>query len=538
METANLLLNAAVLGASTSKGVSSSQATDSGSGEGSDFQELVAKLLDECGIGAKADEVKAGQQSPEHESDSKTEDGQGFAEGIAQAECLLGSIGVILGTTEPASVEIANTSSPVQLERAPISETTRAMQESASVVVDGTMPVEADRSESSVQAAQVGPLVVKNEVLGAVSEAQPNAFTQGTASRTIVQDNYQQPEPTEISVKPTDLSETTSLAEKTELPARQVKTDGEKAFIDSKTAPQNEESAAETAHQAVGPVLSDGSKAAPKLEALSAAQTQNTVKNSEAEASSLESSPRASGKLSREATEVAQPGLTDQTTGAVKSSQVTGMDNPSEFDPGDLLQLPPVEETGNEKDVNNGKPEHSGGVVPSSVIDTPGFKATEAVQKSQGNLPPEQVVSAKVIHQIVKAAKVNITEGRSDIALRLDPPHLGTVQMNVTVTEGTVTASLQTSTESAKQVLQSDLATLKQSLSDAGINVDKIEVSVGGNLDQGQGWNLNSSSHEWSAGGRANAGSLYGNMPQDTEFISDMAGTASQTSSGRLDFLA
>lgn len=96
----------------------------------------------------------------------------------------------------------------------------------------------------------------------------------------------------------------------------------------------------------------------------------------------------------------------------------------------------------------------------------------------------DRTISTRMINQIVKSAKVHLSQTGGDMVLRLDPPHLGTVQMNVTVEHGIVTATLQTSTEQARDVLQADLGTLKQTLSQSGINVDQINVSVGTNTSQ------------------------------------------------------
>ena len=109
-------------------------------------------------------------------------------------------------------------------------------------------------------------------------------------------------------------------------------------------------------------------------------------------------------------------------------------------------------------------------------------------------------MKSKVIHQVVREAKVRLFEGGGDVMLRLDPPHLGAVHMSVSANGGVVTASLQTDTETARRMLQADLPSLKQALADAGVNIDAINVSVGGSPNQG--WNLQSGS----GGGQSGAG--------------------------------
>ena len=121
------------------------------------------------------------------------------------------------------------------------------------------------------------------------------------------------------------------------------------------------------------------------------------------------------------------------------------------------------------------------------------LRSVSNAERSQGYNAPERVVEQKLIHEIVRAAKVQLTEGGASMTMRLDPPHLGLLHMSVSAQQGTVTANLQTSTEAARNALQADLSLLKQALSDAGITVDSINVSLGAGADYEQ--MLHSGSH-------------------------------------------
>jgi len=168
-------------------------------------------------------------------------------------------------------------------------------------------------------------------------------------------------------------------------------------------------------------------------------------------------------------------------------------------------------------------------------IDLPGARAAEAVVGSQAHLPPADVLAAKMIHQIVKSARVHMLDGGAEMTLRLDPPHLGMLHMTVSAQEGTVTASLQTSTETARQVLEADLSGLRQALSDAGIQVDNVEVSVGGNLDQG--WSARDGAQDGSADQQRSTGSATVAHAFQPE-IAAAAAYNQRPSTGQLDYLA
>ena len=205
-----------------------------------------------------------------------------------------------------------------------------------------------------------------------------------------------------------------------------------------------------------------------------------------------------------------------------------------------LADIAPVERTeSNRRDAVESRPHNDSAWMPLSDTRLPGIEAMRAVEQRPAFAaagPPEEVIGSKLIHQIVRGAKVHLFEGGADMTLRLEPPHLGVLHMSVSAQEGTVTASLQTSTETARRVLEANLFSLKQSLAEAGINVDSINVSVGGSPDQG--WMLDSGAH----GGRSHAGT-HGN-PHFSRGLAyrEVAYVPSdayrQVFGGRIDYLA
>lgn len=116
-----------------------------------------------------------------------------------------------------------------------------------------------------------------------------------------------------------------------------------------------------------------------------------------------------------------------------------------------------------------------------------------AVASSQSVDPVERT---SVIHQIVRTAKTHVFDGGGEIAMRLEPAHLGSISMRVTADNGVITAHLRTGNDSVRQVLEAEIVALRQSLADSGIRVDSISVSVGDNL--GEGWNWHAGRHNGS----------------------------------------
>ncbi|MCM1105658.1 MAG: flagellar hook-length control protein FliK [Blautia sp.] len=95
-----------------------------------------------------------------------------------------------------------------------------------------------------------------------------------------------------------------------------------------------------------------------------------------------------------------------------------------------------------------------------------------------------------IIEQIAEQVKVHISEAQSSIEMQLNPENLGKVYLQVTAKEGAVHAQLAAANEAVRQALEVQMAELKESLNQAGVKVDAIEVTVAShefeqNLEQG-----------------------------------------------------
>ena len=86
-------------------------------------------------------------------------------------------------------------------------------------------------------------------------------------------------------------------------------------------------------------------------------------------------------------------------------------------------------------------------------------------------------VSDQIAGSIIARAEVTTHEGRTDFHLRLEPPELGTVRVHITSTEQGITARLVVHEEVARQLIESQLESLKQRLTNAGISLGNVNVS-------------------------------------------------------------
>lgn len=105
----------------------------------------------------------------------------------------------------------------------------------------------------------------------------------------------------------------------------------------------------------------------------------------------------------------------------------------------------------------------------------PTVKAPEAQQQPLTGSP--DVRFAQDNHpQIVSGIRGELLPNGGSMTLKLDPPELGALQVQLHMRDGTMTATFQTSNDDATRMLSHSLSSLKSSLESQGINVDKLQV--------------------------------------------------------------
>ena len=83
-----------------------------------------------------------------------------------------------------------------------------------------------------------------------------------------------------------------------------------------------------------------------------------------------------------------------------------------------------------------------------------------------------------VAGQIIDGASNMLMKGSSRIVITLEPPNLGTLNLDVRVQHDTVRMVLIADNHEVKQVLQANLDQLKTALQGQGLNIDRFEVLV------------------------------------------------------------
>jgi hypothetical protein len=101
---------------------------------------------------------------------------------------------------------------------------------------------------------------------------------------------------------------------------------------------------------------------------------------------------------------------------------------------------------------------------------------------SSPDVPPPMATTVDpeaVLRQVGRYLKVTLDGKHSEIRFQLHPDELGTVDVKVILHDGLVRAELTAQNSAVKAVLDSNLEQLRSRLSDQGLSVDQLNVTVG-----------------------------------------------------------
>ena len=112
------------------------------------------------------------------------------------------------------------------------------------------------------------------------------------------------------------------------------------------------------------------------------------------------------------------------------------------------------------------------------------FQANETLVQNQPEVPQSlnqsylSIDTMDLIRQVAEQVRIHISEGTTSMEMQLNPENLGKVYVNVYSKEGIIHAQLAASNEAVRAALETQVADLRQNLTQAGVKVDAIEVTV------------------------------------------------------------
>jgi flagellar hook-length control protein FliK len=125
--------------------------------------------------------------------------------------------------------------------------------------------------------------------------------------------------------------------------------------------------------------------------------------------------------------------------------------------------------------------------VQSSNVATDNTNKTVSTIKS--TLPESSIYKApienRVIDQIINRLSVRSNGSQSEVKIRLDPPSLGTVRLNISTSGDGVRTLIVAENQAVKQLIENNLSQLRDSMANQGLKLDGFSVEVGGDSNPG-----------------------------------------------------
>ncbi len=91
-----------------------------------------------------------------------------------------------------------------------------------------------------------------------------------------------------------------------------------------------------------------------------------------------------------------------------------------------------------------------------------------------------QEISNKILNKVDNVIKYMATKGTEAVSIRLQPPELGKIHIELTVKDNSIHAKIHTENIAVKEVILTNLDQLKSGIENNGFNINKLDVEVGG----------------------------------------------------------
>lgn len=102
----------------------------------------------------------------------------------------------------------------------------------------------------------------------------------------------------------------------------------------------------------------------------------------------------------------------------------------------------------------------------------------QAVQDTQSVDAVKMQQMIDIVNQVVERIQSSVTEGTTTMEMQLNPESLGKVLLTVSNRDGIMTANFTVQSAEAKEALESQMISLRESLEQKNLKVESVEVSV------------------------------------------------------------
>lgn len=106
-----------------------------------------------------------------------------------------------------------------------------------------------------------------------------------------------------------------------------------------------------------------------------------------------------------------------------------------------------------------------------TTVDTVGEQIVQTLEQTYVN-------AEDIVKQITEFTKISMQQAQTSLEMQLNPANLGKIYLHVMSKEGVITAQLAAQNEAVKQALESQTAVLRENMSQQGLKVEAVEVTI------------------------------------------------------------
>ncbi len=104
----------------------------------------------------------------------------------------------------------------------------------------------------------------------------------------------------------------------------------------------------------------------------------------------------------------------------------------------------------------------------------------EKIGHSRELLEQYQELSDKILNKVGNVIKYMATKGGESVTVKLQPPELGKIQVELVLKENTINAKINTENIAVKEIILTNLDQLKAGIENNGFNINRLDVEIGG----------------------------------------------------------
>jgi flagellar hook-length control protein FliK len=119
------------------------------------------------------------------------------------------------------------------------------------------------------------------------------------------------------------------------------------------------------------------------------------------------------------------------------------------------------------------------------TADTSTVTTTKVAPTEKPLLSQSTEIPKKIIDQVVREISLTKTTDRNDLVVKLTPPSLGTLRLQITQDASGMTTQIVASSQQVKDLLNQHMPTLVTAMADAGIKMDSLTVTTDNKFESG-----------------------------------------------------